>query len=56
MSRAEALEILGLEEGASRDQIREAYHRLIMKNHPDQGGSAYLAAKLNQAKALLLGD
>lgn len=56
MTRSEALDLLGLEEGASRDQIREAYHRLILKNHPDQGGSAYIAAKLNQAKAVLLGE
>jgi len=56
MTRNEALDMLDLEEGASRDQIREAYHRLILKNHPDQGGSAYIAAKLNQAKAVLLGE
>jgi DnaJ domain len=56
MTKSEALDILGLEEGAGRDQIREAYHRLILKNHPDQGGSAYIAAKLNQAKAVLLGE
>ena len=56
MTRSEAFDILGLEEGASRDQIREAYHRLILKNHPDQGGTAYIAAKLNQAKAVLLGE
>ena len=55
MSRAEALHILGLREGASRDKIREAHRRLMRINHPDAGGSAYLATKVNEAKDVLLG-
>ncbi len=55
MSRKEALDVLGLAEGASADDIRAAHRRLIMQNHPDKGGSTYLAAKINQAKDVLLG-
>lgn len=54
MTREQALEILGLKEGASRDEIIEAHRRLMKKNHPDQGGSDYLARTLNQAKDILL--
>jgi hypothetical protein len=55
MSRDEALEILGVEEGASRETILVAYRNLIRKVHPDSpGGSNYLASKLNQAKDVLL--
>ncbi len=55
MSRAEAYEVLGLKSGASEPKIREAHRRLIKQSHPDQGGSDYLAAKVNLAKDVLLG-
>jgi hypothetical protein len=53
MSRAEALSVLGLEEGASEEAIQAAYRELMKRVHPDRGGSDYLAAKLNQAKDVL---
>ena len=54
MSRDQALRILGLQADATREAISEAHRRLIQKLHPDRGGSAHLAALINQAKDLLL--
>jgi len=55
MERKEALQVLGLGDEATDLQIKKAYHNLISNLHPDKGGSAYLAAKINQAKETLLG-
>jgi hypothetical protein len=54
LGRAEALAILGLTEGATADEIRAAHRRLIQRVHPDVGGSADLAARINRAKDILL--
>lgn len=56
MTRAQALEILGLGGEASREEIQAAHRRLIQKLHPDRGGSKYLAQQLNEAKARLLDE
>ena len=55
MTREEALAVLGLKEGVTADEIRAAYRRLIQRMHPDVGGSADLAARINRAKDVLLG-
>lgn len=55
MTREEALKILGLREGATKEQIAEAHRRLMRINHPDNGGSTLIASKINEAKDLLLG-
>jgi len=56
LSRDEAYQLLGLEPQSSEEDIREAYHRLIKRVHPDRGGSAALTAQITEARDRLLGD
>jgi hypothetical protein len=55
MPDAEALQVLGLRAGATESEINESHRRLMQLIHPDRGGSAYFAVKVNQAKDVLLG-
>ncbi|WP_411816023.1 DnaJ domain-containing protein [Hyphococcus sp. DH-69] len=54
MSEDEALSVLGLQEGANPEDIRQAHRKLISQLHPDRGGTDYLAAKINEARDFLL--
>lgn len=54
MTRKEAALILGVRESSAAKRIKEAHRKLLILNHPDTGGSTYLAGKLNEAKELLL--
>ena len=56
LERAEAYRVLGLSPGASKEAIKAAHRRLMQRVHPDHGGSDELAARVNKAKDLLLGD
>jgi DnaJ family protein C protein 19 len=55
MTREEAYQVLGLHQGATEAEIRAAHHRLMRAAHPDAGGSDWVAARVNQARDVLLG-
>ena len=55
MTKKEALEILGLDESATKEDIIKSHQKLIKKNHPDIGGSDWVTKKLNKARDILLG-
>jgi hypothetical protein len=54
MTQREAYLILGLKENSPKDKIMSAHKKLMLLNHPDNGGSTYIATKVNEAKELLL--
>ena len=54
MSTDEAMEVLGLKPGSTKEEIIQAHRRMMQKVHPDRGGSDYLAAQINKAKDTLL--
>ena len=56
MSKQEAYQVLGVSPDSTREEILEAWRRLIKRVHPDRGGSAFLTTKINTAKSVLLGD
>ncbi|EEB06555.1 TIM23 translocase complex subunit Tim14 [Schizosaccharomyces japonicus yFS275] len=57
MSRHEAVQILALNERSlSRQKIKDSHRRIMLSNHPDRGGSPFVASKVNEAKALLDAD
>lgn len=53
MSRREAALILGIPESANKDILKKAHRTIMLLNHPDRGGSPYLASKINEAKELM---
>jgi DnaJ family protein C protein 19 len=54
MTKREAALVLGIRESAPRDKVKEAHRYMSRANHPDTGGSEYLAMKINEAKDLML--
>ncbi|XP_015086697.1 mitochondrial import inner membrane translocase subunit TIM14-2 [Solanum pennellii] len=56
MNKREAALILGVRENTEANKVREAHRKVMVANHPDAGGSHYLASKINEAKDTLLGQ
>jgi DnaJ family protein C protein 19 len=57
MTKSEALKILNLKpyQATNADAIRDVHRKLLLSNHPDRGGSTFIASKINEAKEVLLG-
>eukprot|EP00268_Persea_americana_P005387 TRINITY_DN11802_c0_g2_i1.p1 TRINITY_DN11802_c0_g2~~TRINITY_DN11802_c0_g2_i1.p1 ORF type:complete len:113 (+),score=28.95 TRINITY_DN11802_c0_g2_i1:185-523(+) len=55
MTKREAALILGVRENVAADKVKEAHRKVMVANHPDAGGSHYLASKINEAKDVMLG-
>jgi len=55
MTKKEASEILNLAENAQEKEVKAAHRKLMLANHPDNGGSAFVSAKINEAKDVMLG-
>lgn len=55
MTKREAAQILNVRESARERIVKDAHRRIMMANHPDSGGSSYIATKVNEAKDMLLG-
>ena len=55
LKKEDAYEILGLKQNASKNEILKRYHELIIKNHPDKGGSEWITKQINKARDTLLG-
>lgn len=53
MSKREASLVLGVSPSASKTKVKDAHKKIMLLNHPDRGGSPYLAAKINEAKDLM---
>ena len=56
MSKTEACEILGLDDNPTKEEVENAYKRIMSNYHPDKGGSSYLASKINAARDLLINE
>ena len=56
MNRREAQLILGVSEGSDLTAIKLKHRTLMLNNHPDNGGSTYIATKINEAKDMLLSN
>lgn len=55
MTKREAALILGLRESAAADKVKDAHRKIMIANHPDSGGSSFIATKVNEAKEMMLG-